>query len=315
MKADNGDSINLYLHLNRNRPVSSCRTLVVGEILWDLFPASVRLGGAALNFAAHLRRLGHDPLLVSAVGTDELGDEAIQALTTLGLDPSFVQRSERFKTGTAAVQVGPGDHTSFVIERPAAYDAVQLLESHMEQITRWRPEWLYYGTLFSSSVTGRDVLCRLLEAVPQARRFYDLNLRPGSDSPELVMELLHAANVVKLNEEELQSVHQFTGLPADTEGFCRTAAERFGWNAVCVTLGARGCAMLAAGQYVEAQGHHVDVADTVGAGDAFAAAFMHGLISNWPVGEMAEFANRVGALVASAHGAIPNWTLKEVVDL
>ena len=172
--------------------------------------------------------------------------EAEQAITRLGLDPSFVQKTERFKTGTAAVQLGPGDQTSFVIERPAAYDAVELSDRHIEQIIKWQPEWLYYGTLFSSSVTGRDVLRRLLEALPQARRFYDLNLRPGSDSPELVIELLGAANVVKLNEEELRSVHEFTKLPADTEGFCRAGAERFGWSAVCVTLGARGCAMLAA---------------------------------------------------------------------
>jgi fructokinase len=288
--------------------------LVLGEVLWDLFPSSVRLGGAALNFAVHLKRLGHEPLLVSAVGADELGDDAIQAITRLGLNPAFVQKTERFKTGTAAVQVGPGDHTSFVIERPAAYDAVQLTASHIAQISQWRPEWLYYGTLFSSSATGRDVLRRLLEAAPQARRFYDLNLRPGSDSPELVIELLRAANVVKLNEEELRAVHEFTALPADTEGFCRMGVERFGWSAVCVTMGAKGCAMLAAGEYVEAEGRRVDVADTVGAGDAFAAAFMHGIISNRPAAEIAEFSNRVGALVASAHGAIPNWTLKEVLD-
>jgi len=315
VKPDNGDSNKLYLHLKPNGSDSACRVLVLGEVLWDLFPASVRLGGAALNFAAHIKRLGHEPVLISAVGTDELGDEAIQAITTLGLDPSFLQKTERFKTGTAAVQLGPGDQTSFVIERPAAYDAVQLSDGDIEQIIKWKPEWLYYGTLFSSSVTGKDVLRRLLEALPQAKRFYDLNLRPGSDSPELVIELLRAANVVKLNEEELRSVHEFIQLPAETEAFCRAGAERFGWDAVCITLGARGCAMLAAGEYVEANGHRVDVADTVGAGDAFAAAFMHGIASNRPASEIAEFSNRVGALVASVHGAIPNWTIEEVVDL
>jgi fructokinase len=305
VKPDNGNSNNLYLHLKWNGSASHRRVLVLGEVLWDLFPASVRLGGAALNFAAHIERLGHKPRLVSAVGTDELGDEAIQAITTLGLDSSFLQKTERFKTGTAAVQLGPGDQTSFVIERPAAYDAVQLSDDHIDQIIQWKPEWLYYGTLFSSSVAGRDVLRRLLEALPRAQRFYDLNLRPGSDSPELVNELLRAANVVKLNKEELRSVHEFTELPADTEAFCRAGIERFGWNAVCVTLGAKGCAMLAAGEYVEAAGHRVDVADTVGAGDAFAAAFMHGIASNRPAAEIAEFSNRVGALVASVHGAIP----------
>jgi fructokinase len=305
VKPDNGNSDNLYLHLKPNGSCSGRRALVLGEVLWDLFPNSVRLGGAALNFAAHIKRLGHEPLLLSAVGSDELGDDAIQAITTLGLDASFLQKTEQFKTGTAAVRLGPGDQTSFVIERPAAYDALELSDRHIKQIIKWQPEWLYYGTLFSSIVTGRDVLRRLLTAVPQAKRFYDLNLRPGSDSPELVIELLRAANVVKLNEEELRSVHEFAELPADTKGFCRAGIERFGWNAVCVTLGAKGCAMLAAGEYVEAEGHRVDVADTVGAGDAFAAAFMHGIASNRPAAEIAEFSNRAGALIASVHGAIP----------
>ena len=314
MKSDNGNSLNLYLHLTPNNHACQ-RVLVVGEVLWDLFPDSVRLGGAALNFAAHTTRLRHEPLLISAVGSDELGHEALRAITSLGLDTSFLQITERFKTGTASVQLGPCNQTSFVIQRPAAYDAVELSDSKIQQIINWQPDWFYYGTLFPSSPVGKDVLCRLLQALPRARRLYDLHLRAGSDSPDLVSELLRAANVVKLNEEELKFIHEFTGLPAETDGFCRAGIERYGWSAVCVTLGGKGCAMLAGGEYVEAGGHRVDVADTVGAGDAFAAAFMHGISSNWPAAQIAEFSNRVGALVASAHGAIPNWTIEEVVDL
>ena len=308
------NSSNLYLHLPRARHATGEHVLVVGEILWDIFPDSVRLGGAALNFAAHARRLQHEALLISAVGRDELGEQAMQAVTGLGLDKRFIQTTALFSTGTANVQFGPSHQTSFSIERPAAYDAVELSEPDFQQVIRWKPAWLYYGTLFSSIVSGKDLLNRLLQAVPEAKRFYDVNLRPGSNSPALVLELLRAATVVKLNEEELASVQEFTGLPADIEGFCRAGAECYGWSAVCVTLGARGCAMLAGGEYVEATGHPVDVADTVGAGDAFAAAFMHGLISDWPAAEIADFSNRVGALVASVHGAIPNWSVKEVVD-
>jgi fructokinase len=96
------------------------------------------------------------------------------------------------------------------------------------------------------------------------------------------------------------------GLPADLEGFCRDGAARFGWQAACVTLGARGCAMLVGDDYIEAAGVPVAVADTVGAGDAFAAAFVHGLVAGWPVRRVAEFANRAGAAVAGAKGAIPD---------
>jgi fructokinase len=162
---------------------------------------------------------------------------------------------------------------------------------------------------------GRTFLDRLLDELDGAVKFYDLNLRPGADSPELVKHLLKRADVVKLNEEELSRVHEFCNLPSSVEGFCREGSVRYGWRAVAVTLGARGCALMTHDNYVEERGRLVDVADTVGAGDAFAAAFMHGLSLSRPLREIAAFANRVGALVASRHGAIPDWSLEEVVRL
>jgi len=195
----------------------------------------------------------------------------------------------------------------FTIERPAAYDAVQLSDRCIEQIVTWRPGWLYYGTLFPSSAPARAVLQQLLEALPRTTRFYDLNLRPGFESPALVDELLRTADVVKLNERELQFAHEHLGLPCDPEGFCRTGAERYGWRAACVTFGARGCALRIGGAYADTPGFEVNVADPVGAGDAFAAAFVHGIVSNWPVERVAMAANRLGADVAASPGAIPGW--------
>jgi len=308
LQTENG---NLYLQAGTNRrPI-----VVLGEVLWDIFEHSRRLGGAPLNFAAHASRLGHDALLISAVGADSLGEEALESIRGLGLSTMFLQKTTRFRTGAAHVHPGPDDQTRFVIERPAAYDAVSISDREIERLVSQAPEWLYYGTLFASNSTGHAVLNGLLHALPAAERFYDLNLRPDCYSAPLVLRLLQIANVVKLNEEELLRVHEFTGLPLATEAFCREGAERYGWHSVCVTLGARGCAILAHGEYVETRGLAVDVADTVGAGDAFAAAFMHGLISRWSAPEIAAFANRVGALVASRHGAIPAWTVEEAVAL
>lgn len=302
---------NLYLQAGtKHRTVA-----VLGEVLWDLVDHSRRLGGAPLNFAAHAAKLGHDPLLISAVGTDSLGEEAVEAIQAIGLTTEFLQRTSRFSTGAARVHLGPGDQTHFVIERPAAYDAVCISDQDLEQLISHTPDWLYYGTLFASTPAGEAALCRLSNELPAAARFYDLNLRPECWSSSLVTRLMRNADVVKLNEEELACVQEFTGLPRATEAFCREGADRCNWQAVCVTLGARGCAVLAHGDYIESEGHVVDVADTVGAGDAFAAAFMHGLVSEWPVDEIAALANRVGALVASREGAIPAWTLEEAVAL
>ena len=301
---------NLYLQ-DRQGPE---RVVVLGEVLWDVFPHARRLGGAPLNFAVHATRLGHPVSLVSALGDDELGREAAHAIAALGLNTSLLQTAHGFPTGTACVELGPEGRTRFLIPRPAAYDGILTPPGLLELLARQQPGWLYFGTLLASRAEGRAVLDRMLDALPKASRFYDLNLRPGNDSPRLVLDLMERADVVKLNEEELHTVREFSGLPEPIEQFCREGSRRFGWRAVCVTLGERGCALLVDEEYAEAAGHPVDVADPVGAGDAFAAAFLHGLISKWPVETIASFANRVGALVASRHGAIPDWTFEEVVQ-
>jgi fructokinase len=211
--------------------------------------------------------------------------------------------------------MGHEGKTHFTIPRPAAYDAVELSAQDLDLLGQQAPRWFYFGTLFASTVSGKGILHQILEVLPDTLKFYDLNVRPGSDCPNLIDELLGLADVVKLNEEELRRVHEFTGLPLEVEAFCREASARYGWRAVAVTLGDRGCAIYTGRQFVEAEGQPVDVVDTVGAGDAFAAALLHGLSQNWQAAEIASFANRVGALVASRHGAIPDWTLEEAARL
>ena len=245
-----------------------------------MFEHSTALGGAPLNFAAHAKRLGYDPLLISAVGADSLGDAARQEIAALGLDASFLQTTGRFPTGTARVELGPEDRTRFVIERPAAYDAVRLREEQIAQIMHRTPECFYYGTLFASTPEGRVVLDRLFGC--SAGR--DSLLRPQPSSRQLFGAACHRkcwnwptwSSSMKKNSAWYASSR---ACRPEIEAFCREGSKRYGWKAVCVTLGARGCAMLCCEEYVEAVGHTVKVADPVGAGDAFAAAFLHGLIS------------------------------------
>ena len=290
------------------------RPLVLGEVLWDVFPDSTRLGGAPLNFAAHARRLGHAPLLISSVGDDELGLQAVREIQSLELDTSLLQKTERFPTGRATVTLDSHGQAAFHVERPAAYDAVTLSIYEIQALQNMSPDWLYFGTLFPSRPEGHATLFELLRLVPDAIRFYDLNLRAGFDSPALVCELLEQADVVKLNQDEKDAVRRHLGLPAETNAFCQAALKRFGWQAVCVTLGSRGCAIFANGQHHEEPVCRIDVADTVGAGDAFAAAFLHGLAAKWEIAEIARFANRLGALVASKSGAIPDWSMAEIAS-
>ncbi len=292
--------------------MAAARILAIGEILWDIFDDAPRLGGAPLNFAAHARRMEHDAILASAVGADDLGGRARARIESLGLNTRFVRTAAGFPTGSASVQLGPGGQPAFHIHRPAAYDETALSSGDLDWLERWRPEWLYFGTLMFTADRPRHALGDLLRRLPGARRFYDVNLRPDSYSAELVRELLSRANVVKLNETEIGSVREIADLSSESvAAFCRDGADRFGWETVCVTLGERGCALWRAGEYVEAPGIPVKVADTVGSGDAFAAALLDGLARQARLTEIAEFANRVGAIVASRPGAIPDWTLEE----
>jgi fructokinase len=289
-----------------------CRVVAIGEVLWDVFDDLKRLGGAPLNFAAHIARLGHPALLISGVGDDPLGKAALAEIKEIGLDASFVQTIRDRPTGTAQV-VLKDEGPSFRIERPAAYDAVNVPPAKLSAIAATSPQWLYYGTLFAYQEESRNKVKALASALPGASKFYDVNLRPGCYSREIVCELLALADVVKLNETEMESVAGFAELPQGSiEQFCSAGATRFGWSAAAVTLGASGCAVWHAGEYAEAPGYLVNVADTVGAGDAFSAAMVHGLSREWSARAVADFANQLGSLIASRPGGIPAWTVSEL---
>jgi fructokinase len=304
----------LTLHSNENSPRTTPALVVLGEILWDVFSDSVSLlGGAPLNFSVHAKRLGLHPILISALGADELGRKAAAEIRSTGLDMSFIRESGKWATGTASVAMDGDGHPAFRIARPAAYDDLDLNAGELARLRQMQPAWIYFGTLFASSSDGHATLRNLLQALPQAGRFYDVNLRPGAESLQLVEELLGAAGIVKLNETEAEWVSRRLDLPSAPEAFCREGSRRFGWRAACITLGESGCAMLVASDFVQAPGVKVKVADTVGAGDAFAAAFVYGLSQHWPAADIAQFANRVGALVASRAGAIPDWSILEAV--
>jgi len=289
--------------------------LSIGEILWDVFPEAEHLGGAAFNFAAHAARLGHQVLFVSAVGRDERGRRALERAREFGLSTRYIRTVEGAPTGCVTVSLDAAGVPSFVIHRPAAYDLAVLAPEELEELAARAPDWIYYGTLYQMHAGARRLTMTLLEALPAPRRLYDVNLRKDCYTAELVADLLRRASVVKLNEDEMAALAAMLGLPADAERFSRALAGRYGLEAVCVTHGAAGCSLLSDSEFVRAAGYRVPVADTVGAGDAFAAALVHGLSAGWETARVADFANRVGALVASRDGGTPLWRLEEALAL
>lgn len=288
----------------------------IGEVLWDIVGQEEHLGGATFNFSAHLSRLGHRVSFISAVGADELGQKVVDSMSRLGLATDYLHIEKDHPTGTASVALASDGQPRFVLHRPAAYDFPQLSAAQCEQLFSPPVDWIYFGTLHQIYPQARQLTADLLDRATGARRFYDVNLRSDAYTPALIQELMSRATIVKLNHEEVEAIaHMLGSRHGSLEEFCRTYAALYKWSGVCVTRGSLGCTVLMNGLYLEAPGYPVQVVDTVGAGDAFAAAFLHGLGSGWPTPEIADFANRVGALVASRRGAIPDWTIAEARSL
>ncbi len=287
----------------------------IGEVLWDLFPSGERLGGAPFNFSAHATQLGHRVSFVSGVGRDERGARVLDEMERLGVDSRFVASVSNATTGFVTVQLDAGE-PSYTIHRPAAYDFPSLDASQFEALLESQPAWIYHGTLAQSSPAVRSLTRRIVDASRSSQVFYDVNLRPSNDDPALTAELLASATLVKLNEHETTRLAFEFSLPASpVEAFSRALCSRFDCAGACVTLGERGCAILYREAFAECPGYPVRVQDAVGAGDAFSAALLHGLALDQPLARTGDFANRVGALVASKSGAIPAWTLAEAQAL
>jgi fructokinase len=290
------------------------RIVSVGEILWDVIGENEYLGGAPLNFAVHARQLGHEVSLLSAVGEDDRGRRATESLQQRGVSTEFVQVLRGKDTGIAEVELDADGKPMFRIVRPAAYDFVDLTAAQLERIAGLQPDWIYLGTLFHMSRPALASTLKLLEAAPSARRFYDVNLRDANWSLGIVEQLSSQASILKLSDSEAE----FLDAPVNAgdngssiEYFCRRWSEQYGCETICVTFGERGCGVFHRGKYCEVPGFKVDVADTVGTGDAFSAAFLHGIGEGWDVVRAGRFANAVGALVASRSGATPEWHMDE----
>ena len=281
----------------------------VGELLWDSLPEGLFLGGAPFNVAAHLAALGVPTAIATRVGSDRLGEEAARRAGEAGVDTTLVQRDPTLPTGFVRVEIAAGGHARYEILAPAAWDAFSAREEVVGRCFEAR--MLVFGTLAQRDARSRQAILRLCD-LPLIR-VLDVNLRPPHDDLGIVEQSLRRAEVVKCNEEELRRICGHVGESGDgLETAARRLAQRFGCETVCVTRGPHGAAMLRAGTWTEHPGFAVQLADPVGAGDAFLAALLRALLDDQPPEVMLERANLLGAFVASRRGAIPVQDAREM---
>ena len=280
-------------------------------MLWDLFADGPRLGGAPFNVTANLRRLGHDAAFVTAVGDDELGREALRTVEALGVEATFISVALDLATGTVAVEPDATAGHRFVIRSPAAYESIGNGDALLARVAAWRPGALVFGTLAQRFAGARALTEHVATGLRPRHRLYDVNLRDGTWTDALVLDLLGLATIVKANDDEAHILATLLGCDASPAALGQALGKRFRTEAVCITRGPDGAALFAAGRLTEVEGTPIEVVDTVGAGDAFAAGLLHGMLAGHGPADVLAFANRLGALVASRPGALPPWTAGE----
>jgi len=292
------------------------KIVAIGEVLWDVLGREEYLGGATFNFCAHAHILRHDARFVSGIGNDDRGRRILRRMEEMNLSTRYVAEVPEYPTGYVTVTVSASGQPSFILHRPVAYHFPSLSEESFSSLVSPPPDWIYFGSLTFMSEPAKALLFRILDAAPSARRYSDINLRHGCYTPELLDELMARASIVKLSDLEIDDLARIFGHPNLTfQNFARAYSEKYSWEGVIMTRGAEGCSVFMDGRYFEAPGFQVKVADTIGAGDAFSAAFVHGLGQGWPAEKVAVFANRVGALIASRPGAIPKWSLADLSSI
>jgi fructokinase len=277
----------------------------IGELLWDLLPAGKQLGGAPANFAYITSLLGNRGVAVSRVGNDVLGHEALDRLRALDLLTEYLQCDPSHETGTVKVQIDGAGQPRYEIIQDVAWDFLE-----------WTPQWralaeradaICFGSLAQRSRQSRETIrAFLLASQPKTAKIFDVNLRQSFYSGEVLTSAFTIADIVKLNHEELPHVMRLLGLAYDGDvASAQRLRETQHLKLVCVTRGEHGSVLADESGTHAHPGFEIQVADTIGAGDAFTAGLVNRYLLKTSLAEMNEMANRAGAWVASNVGATP----------
>ncbi|MCH8218446.1 MAG: carbohydrate kinase [Planctomycetes bacterium] len=268
-------------------------------------------GGAPFNLAVHAGRCGLQAGIVSALGGDPLGNEALAAANSLGVDCRFVRVVPDTPTGRVDVTVSSEGQPHYVIHEQVAFDEIVVDASTQAAILAEDYDVFCLGTLAQRFETSRASLQRLIEAFQgtSTRIFYDVNLRQHYYDRDVLEKSLQASHILKLNDDEAATVSRmFLGhCTGSLRDICHGLADRFDLRVVLITLGAEGAGVYHEEGYRVVPGHSVEVADTIGAGDAFSAAFLNDYLRNGDPVTAVQVANAIGGYVASQPGALPSY--------
>lgn len=288
--------------------MSKNKVVCIGEVLWDSLPKGMFLGGAPLNVAVNLNNLGIDSIIISAVGNGTMGERSIEAIEAKGLSSSFIQRVDK-ETGSVEVEVDEKGVPSYKIHENVAWDYIEATNDAKSVVSE--SDYVIIGSLAFRNENSAKSIKKLLEGY-NGTCLVDVNFRKPFYSKELVDELLHLADIVKLNDEELEEFASWKGIDNDYQEVIKWISSNYNIDSVLLTRGEKGSTIYIDGEFTDKSRYLVRVKDTVGAGDAFMAGAIYGIIHGQDSYEIIRFANAMGAFVASRNGATPELDMNKI---
>jgi fructokinase len=279
-----------------------------GEILWDFLPDKSLPGGAPMNVAYHLKKLGANPALITRIGKDGYGEKLVDLLSQSGITTDNVQVDNIQLTGLVYANPNEYNEVTYEIVRPMAWDFIEWEDAFIDLLKQ--AELFVYGSLTSRSDVSRNTLYQLLDIAPI--KVLDINLRPPYVNRSDIEFLLHKANILKINLAELELINGWYGHLQHIEGRMKLLQDRFNIETIIVTMGGEGALLINNETICRHPGYPVQVADTIGCGDAFLAGFISQVAAGVPVQQALSFACAAGTFIASQTGACPQYEPSQI---
>lgn len=279
-----------------------------GEVLWDLLPDASLLGGAPFNFTYRINSLGNEGVMISAVGSDILGEKALKTISELQISDRYIQINPEYPTGTVNVFFDEFKNPDYEIIKDVAYDFVTFNENLEKLILQ--VDCICFGTLAQRNSISKQTLQKLLKHFKGKYRLYDLNLRKDCYSTENIISSLNNTDILKLNKQEAIKLNDLLGLKKNgLVEICMELIKSYQLQYCVITLEEYGSlAVSESGEVVYNPGFKINLADPLGAGDAFTAGFVDALLREKSLKEASESGNLFGALVATQQGATQKIT-------
>lgn len=277
----------------------------MGEALWDVLPEGKKIGGAPANFAYHVSQFGLPSCVVSAVGADALGREIVENFTSKGL--THLLPEVPYPTGTVQVEIDQAGIPQYDIRENVAWDNIPFTPQ-LEALAR-RTRAVCFGSLAQRNVVSHNTIGSFLDAMPRrddSLVVFDVNLRQGFYNKEILCDSMSRCNILKINDEELVAVSRMFGYPGiDLQDKCWILLGKYNLKMLILTCGINGSYVFTPGNVSFMPTPKVEVADTVGAGDSFTAAFIANILKGRPVAEAHAKAVQTSAFVCTKNGAMP----------